>query len=60
MILLPLNPIAALTAGSLWLGEPLGIGLFIGLVLVIIGVLLVVVPYRSVTLEWTSWRGNQK
>ena len=47
MILLPLNPIAALVAGSLWLGEPLGVGLFIGLLLVTVGVLLVVAPYRS-------------
>ena len=27
MILLPLNPIAALVAGSLWLGEPMGVGI---------------------------------
>jgi drug/metabolite transporter (DMT)-like permease len=42
MILLPLNPIAALVAGSWWLGEPLGFGLFAGLALVIIGIVLVV------------------
>jgi drug/metabolite transporter (DMT)-like permease len=44
MILLPLNPIAALVAGSLWLGEPVGLGLFAGLALVIIGIILVVKP----------------
>jgi drug/metabolite transporter (DMT)-like permease len=56
MILLPLNPIAALVAGSLWLGEPFGIGLFIGLMLVIVGVLLVVAPTRG----WTLRRGDRK
>lgn len=60
MILLPLNPIAALVAGSLWLGEPLGVGLFIGLLLVTVGVLLVVAPYRSMSFAWTSWRGDRK
>jgi drug/metabolite transporter (DMT)-like permease len=44
MILIPLNPIAALLVGSLWLGEPLGFGLFAGLALVIIGIILVVGP----------------
>jgi drug/metabolite transporter (DMT)-like permease len=42
MILLPLNPIAAVIAGWLLLGEPLSIELFIGLLLVIVGILLVV------------------
>lgn len=42
MILLPLNPIAALTAGALWLGEPLNAWLFVGLVLVVAGIVLVV------------------
>jgi drug/metabolite transporter (DMT)-like permease len=60
MILLPLNPIAALVAGSTWLGEPLGFGLFIGLGLVIVGVLLVVAPYRGTPFVWTSRRGNPK
>jgi drug/metabolite transporter (DMT)-like permease len=60
MILLPLNPIAALAAGSMWLGEPLGVGLFTGLVLVIAGVLLVVAPYRGRTPAWISWRGDKK
>jgi drug/metabolite transporter (DMT)-like permease len=42
MILLPLNPIAALFAGALFLGEPLSVGLFAGLALVVIGIILVV------------------
>lgn len=42
MILLPLNPIAALVAGALWLGEPLTVWLFVGLVLVIAGIVMVV------------------
>jgi drug/metabolite transporter (DMT)-like permease len=42
MILLPLNPIAALAAGALWLGEPLNAWLFVGLALVVIGIVLVV------------------
>jgi drug/metabolite transporter (DMT)-like permease len=60
MILLPLNPIAALVAGSLWLGEPLGVGLIVGLVLIIIGILLVVAPNRGVPPVWPSWKGSQK
>jgi drug/metabolite transporter (DMT)-like permease len=58
MILLPLNPIAALAAGSLWLGEPVGFGLFAGLALVIIGIILVVRPSDGGALatdaDWTS------
>jgi drug/metabolite transporter (DMT)-like permease len=46
MILLPLNPIAALVVGALWLGEPLRLSLFTGLALVIIGVVLVVGPFK--------------
>jgi drug/metabolite transporter (DMT)-like permease len=42
MISLPLNPIAALAAGALWLGEPLNAWLFVGLVLVVTGIVLVV------------------
>jgi len=42
MILLPLNPIAAIFTGVLFLGEPLTSGLFVGLGLVILGVLLVI------------------
>jgi drug/metabolite transporter (DMT)-like permease len=49
MILLPLNPIAALAVGSLWLGEPLEFGLFVGLVLVIVGIVLVVAPSAGMT-----------
>src|SRR5262249_37643382 len=60
MTLLPLNPIAALVSGSLWLGEPLGVSLFIGLVLVIIGVLLVVAPYRGMRFARASRRGDRK
>jgi drug/metabolite transporter (DMT)-like permease len=60
MILLPLNPIAALVAGSLWLGEPFGVGIFIGLALVIAGVLLVVAPNRSTPPAWPSWGGHRK
>jgi drug/metabolite transporter (DMT)-like permease len=52
MILLPLNPIAALVAGSLWLGEPLGLGLFAGLALVIIGIVLVVRPTDNARPPW--------
>ena len=42
MITLPLNPIAAVIAGALFLNEPLNLDLFMGLALVIIGILLVV------------------
>jgi drug/metabolite transporter (DMT)-like permease len=42
MILLPLNPIAAVIAGSLFLKEPLSFELFIGLALVVVGIVLVV------------------
>jgi drug/metabolite transporter (DMT)-like permease len=42
MILIPLNPIAAMLAGALCLGEPLSLGLFAGLGLVIVGIVLVV------------------
>jgi drug/metabolite transporter (DMT)-like permease len=42
MILLPLNPIAAIIVGSLLLKEPLSSELFMGLALVIIGIMLVV------------------
>ncbi len=42
MILLPLNPIAALIAGALFLNEPLKPELFIGLALVIAGIIFVV------------------
>lgn len=42
MILIPLNPIAALITGALCLGEPLSKELFAGLALVIIGIALVV------------------
>jgi drug/metabolite transporter (DMT)-like permease len=41
MITLPLNPIAAVIAGALFLKEPLNLDLFMGLALVIIGILLV-------------------
>jgi drug/metabolite transporter (DMT)-like permease len=42
MILLPLNPIAAILAGVMFLGEPLSLGLFVGLAFVIMGIFLVV------------------
>jgi drug/metabolite transporter (DMT)-like permease len=42
MILLTLNPIAAILAGVAFLGEPLGPELFIGLAFVILGIVLVV------------------
>src|SRR6185503_2909537 len=42
MILLPLNPMAAIITGALFLGEPLTSGLFIGLALVILGIFLVI------------------
>jgi drug/metabolite transporter (DMT)-like permease len=42
MILLPLNPIAAVIAGALFLKEPLSVELFVGLVLVVMGIILVV------------------
>lgn len=41
-ILLPLNPISALVAGSLLLNETLSLSLFAGLTLVVIGIILVV------------------
>jgi drug/metabolite transporter (DMT)-like permease len=42
MILLPLHPIAAILGGAVFLGEPLTVWLFVGLALVIIGIILVV------------------
>jgi drug/metabolite transporter (DMT)-like permease len=42
MILLPLNPIAAILTGVTFLGEPLNLGLFAGLALVITGIFLVI------------------
>jgi drug/metabolite transporter (DMT)-like permease len=42
MILLPLNPMAAIFTGVLFLGEPLTSGLFVGLALVIFGIFLVI------------------
>jgi drug/metabolite transporter (DMT)-like permease len=42
MILLPLNPMAAILTGVLFLGEPLTSGLFIGLALVVLGIFLVI------------------
>ena len=42
MILLPLNPITAVIAGALFLQEPLSIELFLGLILVVVGIFLVV------------------
>jgi drug/metabolite transporter (DMT)-like permease len=42
MIFLPLNPIAAIVAGVLFLNEPLSLNLLLGLGLVIIGILLVI------------------
>jgi drug/metabolite transporter (DMT)-like permease len=42
MILLPLNPMAAILTGVLFLGEPLTSGLFIGLAFVIFGIFLVI------------------
>jgi drug/metabolite transporter (DMT)-like permease len=59
MILLPLNPIAALVAGSLWLGEPVGLGLFAGLALVIIGIILVVRPSDGGQPTWASGKRRE-
>jgi drug/metabolite transporter (DMT)-like permease len=42
MILLPLNPMAAIFTGVMFLGEPLTSGLFVGLALVIFGIFLVI------------------
>ena len=42
MILLPLNPMAAILTGVAFLGEPLNSGLFFGLALVIAGIFLVI------------------
>jgi drug/metabolite transporter (DMT)-like permease len=42
MIFLPLNPISALIAGGLFLREPLSVELFLGLILVVIGIILVI------------------
>jgi drug/metabolite transporter (DMT)-like permease len=42
MILLPLNPMAAILTGVLFLGEPLTSGLFVGLAFVIFGIFLVI------------------
>jgi drug/metabolite transporter (DMT)-like permease len=42
MILLPLNPMTAIIAGVLFLGEPLSSGLFVGLAFVVMGIYLVV------------------
>jgi drug/metabolite transporter (DMT)-like permease len=48
MISLPLNPIAAIVSGVLFLGEPLSLQLFIGLAFVILGIFLVI-DMRDVT-----------
>jgi drug/metabolite transporter (DMT)-like permease len=42
MILLPLNPMAAMIAGVAFLDEPLSWGLFFGLALVVTGIFLVI------------------
>jgi len=42
MILLPLNPMAAIITGVIFLSEPLTTGLFAGLALVIFGIVLVI------------------
>ncbi len=42
MILLPLNPIAAIMAGAIFLGEPLSLGLFVGLAFVVTGIFFVI------------------
>ena len=42
MILLPLNPMAAIVTGVAFLDEPLNPGLFFGLALVIAGIFLVI------------------
>jgi drug/metabolite transporter (DMT)-like permease len=42
MILLPLNPMAAMITGVAFLDEPLNGGLFFGLALVITGIFLVI------------------
>jgi len=51
MIFLPLNPIAAIVAGALFLNEPLSLDLLLGLGLVIIGILLVVGFKRKQSLK---------
>jgi drug/metabolite transporter (DMT)-like permease len=60
MIWLPLNPMAALVAGSLWLGEPLGVDIFAGLALVIIAIVLVVAPNRGTRSVWPLSGRTQK
>jgi drug/metabolite transporter (DMT)-like permease len=47
MIFMTLNPIAAIFAGVTFLGEPLGVELFVGLAFVILGIVLVVNYERS-------------
>ena len=59
MILLPLNPIAALVAGALWLGEPLNAWLFVGLFLVIVGIVLVVNVRDDRTLQPAEARARE-
>lgn len=44
MILLPLNPIAAILTGVTFLGEPLNSWLFLGLAFVVTGIFLVITP----------------
>jgi drug/metabolite transporter (DMT)-like permease len=41
MILLPLNPVTAIFAGVVFLGEPLSVDLFVGLAFVVMGIFLV-------------------
>ena len=60
MILLPLNPVAALVAGALWLGEPLDFSLLAGLMLVIIGIILVVRPADGLASTRTSLGTRRK
>jgi drug/metabolite transporter (DMT)-like permease len=48
MILLPLNPMAAILAGVIFLDEPLNSALFLGLAFVVMGIVLVVNPKGAV------------
>jgi drug/metabolite transporter (DMT)-like permease len=51
MILLPLNPIAAILTGMAFLGEPLNLGVFLGLGFVIFGIFLVINVKAAVTAD---------
>jgi drug/metabolite transporter (DMT)-like permease len=60
MILLPLNPIAAIITGALFLGEPLRPELFVGLAFVALGIYLVVNPQFGNGVKMAAKKGDHE